>query len=73
MAKRGGFRKNAHRPPLYGEGETMVQHTIRITKSHTSKLKEAHPNVSKAIRAILDDPKLSVEIDKFVERIRKGE
>lgn len=72
MAK-GGYRLNAHRPPLYGQGQTMVQHTVRITKSHTAKLKEVHPNISKSIRAILDDPTLSAEINKLIERIKKGE
>jgi len=69
--QRGGYRPNAHRPRLYND-EVMSRETIRLAKQHTRILQDIDPSISAAIRAILDDPRLAVEISIFIKKRKEN-
>ena len=62
---KGGTRPGAGRRPKYGK--RMSRETVRLDlEKHIARLKEIDPNLSKAIRMILDDPAIWKTIKKHL-------
>ena len=57
--------KEGGRNPIYSE--PLFKATIRISNQHVLTLEEIDINLSAAIRAVLDDPKVSKAIHKFID------
>jgi len=64
--KRGGYRKNAKRPTLYGARLERI--TITLTAEHLATLRRINPNVSQAVRSLLDDPLIALSIKLVIEK-----
>jgi len=67
-ANRGGPRDGAGRPTFYKF--SLERHTVRIASNHRELLEEVSPNISQAIRTVLDDPETLTAIQKLIERNR---
>lgn len=63
---RGGARPGAGRISIYGVN--LDRHMIRIAPFHTTKLKEVDPNISQAVRNLLDDPAILAAINGYINK-----
>lgn len=63
-SQRGGSRPGAGRHSVYGVN--MDRFMIRIPPQHTKLLKEVSPNISQAVRTLLDDPEILARIESIV-------
>ena len=68
---RGGKRPGAGRHSIY-KGERLQQKTVRLPSAHLSTLYQVNPELSGAIRDLLDDPRIARAVRLFIqERKRK--
>lgn len=66
MKRTGGKRPGAGRHRIYGA--PMLKQTIRIPQEHLHILREIDPNLSKSIRAIIDDKAAQSAIREIIKR-----
>lgn len=50
----GGRRVGAKRPPIYGEGQVMERHTVRLTPGQVIWV-TSQGNLSQVVRKLIDE------------------